>query len=347
LKLSRVVQWLLGTCLAAAGLLIFFRSVDPHRLVLQLSHASPWGIAACAGLAVMSIWLRAIRWKVMLPEPPLSHKKQLFPLVMIAFMINNILPARMGEAARAVLLWRRNKYSAAVSIGSLILERGIDVLALSACFFAPVFLLPGMGSGDRSSVYTAVTLHTAAILLAALVACCIGLIAAYSVFPTAVGRMFGRALTIVPESIRPRIERVGRDVASTLDWLFSWKKVVAVVALSAGIVACYGFSILALMQGEHFGLLQALFAQAFAALGAAIPLAPGYVGTLHAFMLEGLALCSVGRDKAQAITILYHAVPYITITALGLYYFFKLNVTFKDISEAEKKIEKEDQGAHE
>jgi len=102
-----------------------------------------------------------------------------------------------------------------------------------------------------------------------------------------------------------------------------------VAALSAGILACYALSVLALIQEKNFGILQALFAQAFAALGAAIPLAPGYVGTLHAFMLEGLALCGVGRDKAQAITILYHAVPYITITALGLYYFFKLNVTFK------------------
>ncbi len=347
MKLSRAVQWVLGTCLAAAGLFVFFRSVNPHRLASQLSHTSPASIAVCALFSVITIWFRAIRWNIMLPSPPQSHKKQLFPLVTIAFMINNILPARMGEAARVVLLWRRNKYSAAVSIGSLVLERGIDMLALSACFFLPVFFIPGMGRGASSSWYTSVTLHSVAVFLAAAAACGICLMAAYSFFPDAVARMLGRTLVIAPEAMRAKIRRVAGDVASTLHWTSSLRKVLVVIALSVLIVVSYAIPVIVLIRQKDFGILQGLFSQAFAALGAAIPLAPGYVGTLHAMMLEGLVLCGIDRDKAQATTILAHAIPYITVTLLGLYYFFKLNITFKDISEAEKKMEKEDQVAHE
>lgn len=347
MKPTRIIQWALGVCLAAAGLFVFFRSVDLHGLAYQLSHANPLAIVAAAVLAVASIWLRAIRWSIMLPSPPLSHKKQLFPIVTVSFMINNILPARMGEAARAVLLWRRNGYSAAVSIGSLILERGIDVLALSACFFAPVFFVPDIGGGAGASVYKSVTLHSVAVILAAGVACCVGLLAAYSLFPAGVRRICRTALAVAPRKARPRIRRIGIDVASTLDWTFSIGKVLAVVALSAGIILCYSLSVVFLVGNGGFGLLQGCFSQAFAALGAAIPLAPGYVGTLHAVMLEGLVLCGLARNKAQAVTILYHAVPYGTVTLLGLYYFFKLNMTFKDLSEAEKKIEQENRGADE
>lgn len=347
MKPSRIIQWVLGICLAAAGLFIFFRSVDLRALAYQLSHAQPLGIVAAAVLSVTSIWLRSIRWSIMLPSPPSSHKKQLFPIVMVAFMINNILPARMGEAARAVLLWRRNGYSAAVSIGSLILERGIDVLALSASFCVPVFFAPDIGSGSGASVYKSVTLHSFAVILAAAVACCVGLLAAYSLFPAGVRSVCTSALVVAPRAARMGIRRIGIDVASTLDWTFSIGKVLAVVALSAGIVSCYACIVVLLVGDGRFGLLQGFFSQAFAALGAAIPLAPGYVGTLHAVMLEGLDLCGLARDKAQAVTILFHAIPYATVTLLGLYYFFKLNMTFKDISEAEKKIEQENRGADE
>ncbi|HMD69476.1 MAG TPA: lysylphosphatidylglycerol synthase transmembrane domain-containing protein [Chitinivibrionales bacterium] len=347
MKPSHIIQWVLGACLAAAGLFIFFRSVDLHGLAYQLSHARPLGMVAAAVLSVLSIWLRSLRWSIMLPSPPLSHKKQLFPIVTVAFMINNILPARMGEAARAVLLWRRNGYSAAVSIGSLILERGIDVLALSACFFVPVFFVPDIGGGAGASVYKSVTLHSSAVILAAAVACCVGLLAAYSLFPAIVRSVCKSALALAPRKARPGIRRIGIDVASTLDWTFSIGKILAVVALSAGIVLCYALSVVLLVGDAGFGLLQGLFSQAFAALGAAIPLAPGYVGTLHAVMLEGLVLCGMARDKAQAVTILYHAIPYGTVTLLGLYYFFKLNMTFRDITEAEKKIEQENRGADE
>jgi uncharacterized membrane protein YbhN (UPF0104 family) len=60
------------------------------------------------------------------------------------------------------------------------------------------------------------------------------------------------------------------------------------------------------------------------------------VGTLHAVLLQGLLLCGLTREKAIAIAILYHAIPYCTITILGLYYFFRMRVSFKDISEMQK-----------
>jgi glycosyltransferase 2 family protein len=346
-KLSRVLQWVLGACLAAAGLLVFFRSVDMHGLAYQLSHAKPVGIVAGILLSLGSVWLRAARWAVMLPSPPRSHKKQLFPITCIAFMINNILPARMGEAARVVLLWRRNGYGAAVSIGSLLLERGIDVLVLGVCLFVPVFLVPEIGGGTKTSMINTVTLHSFAVVLAAAVACGIVLIAAYSLFPARVRGMLKAVVNIAPKAARPRIRRIGADVASTLDWTFSPVKTALVVALSAGIVLCYALIVFFLVGDKEFGIFECFFSQAFAALGAAIPLAPGYVGTLHAVMLEGLVLCGLERDKAQAVTILYHAIPYCAVTLLGLYYFFRLNVTFRDISEAEKNIEREDRGTDE
>jgi uncharacterized protein (TIRG00374 family) len=301
----------------------------------------------CVALSVCSLWFRALRWRVLLPAKQGAHKKRLFSIVTIAFMINNILPARMGEAARAVLLWKRNGYTVAVSIGSLILERGIDLLMFSACFFIPVFLAPLVSpeSGFAASVsmYKTLPLTTFAVVLAAGFAASITLLFAYSRFPKTVTWLGKKCLHILPAKAHPRLRRVARDIISNLNWSFSAKKWLAVFMFSFMIAACYALMIILLAGQNNFGFLYGLFAQAFAALGAAIPLAPGYVGTLHAVMLEGLALCGMARDKAQVITIMFHAVPYITVTLLGLYYFFSMKITFRDISEAEKTIEKEEE----
>jgi uncharacterized membrane protein YbhN (UPF0104 family) len=102
------------------------------------------------------------------------------------------------------------------------------------------------------------------------------------------------------------------------------------------IMICYALTIAMLARDPAFTVLHGLFAQAFAAMGAAIPLAPGYVGTLHAVLLQGLLLCGLTREKAMVTAILYHAIPYCAVTLLGLYYFFKMRVSFKEISTVKK-----------
>jgi uncharacterized protein (TIRG00374 family) len=344
--LSRIIQWTLGIGLGAAGLLIFFRQVNLRSLAERIVHTNPVIIILCAALAVCSLWFRSLRWRILLPKPLAAHTKRLFSIVTISFMINNILPARLGEAARAVLLWKRNGYSLAVSIGSLVLERGLDLLVFSACFFVPVFLAPFFypdgGLSASVSVYKTVTLRTFAAVLTAGVAVAISILFAYSRFPQGVTWLGGKCLKLLPPKMHPRLKRIVRDIISNLDWTFSAKKAGAVFLLSFGIVACFALMVVLLAGQKNFGFLYGLFSQAFAALGAAIPLTPGYVGTLHAVMLEGLTLCGMAHDKAQAVTILYHAIPYITVTLLGLYYFFSMNISFKDISEAKKAIEEEE-----
>jgi uncharacterized membrane protein YbhN (UPF0104 family) len=95
-------------------------------------------------------------------------------------------------------------------------------------------------------------------------------------------------------------------------------------------------------QIQSFGFLDSMFGVAFAALGAAIPLSPGYVGTLHAMMQEGLSLLGVALEKAGAITILYHAIGYVIVTIMGIYFFFTTNVSMSDIGKAKDELKNKD-----
>jgi hypothetical protein len=81
-----------------------------------------------------------------------------------------------------------------------------------------------------------------------------------------------------------------------------------------------------------FGLPEAVFGQAFAAFGAAIPLAPGGVGTLHAVLLQGLTAMGLDAGKARAVVVLYHGIQYAVITLMGLLLLAGAGVRMKDIA---------------
>lgn len=328
MKIPRYVQYLGGAVIAGVCLYIFFRGVDFGKLMIEFRKSNPFAMAAVAALSIISLWFRAIRWRILLPNQPPAHKRKLFGIVVISFMANNVLPARMGEAARVLLLWRKNGYPVFVSVGSIVAERMWDTLTLMAFFCLPVFLLPQFA---RFLPW--------AFLLSAIVAGCALCMVLYRLFPGPTKSVAGFAVKAAPLKIRPRIMKIGGELASNLKWLWDPGRVLAIVTLSIIIELSYGviFQLLADKPME-FGLLRSLFVQAFAAVGAAIPLAPGYVGTIHATILQGCISAGLDENQGRAIAILSHALSYLPVTALGLWYLLRTDVTFKEISQAQENI---------
>ena len=210
MKPGKIVQILLGLAIVGAGLYVFLKGADPAQLLRELKSTRPDMILASIGLGFLTLYLRAIRWRIMLPQSGGGSKKRLFDYTVIAFMINNILPLRLGEPARAFLLWQRNGFSASVSVGSLVLERLIDVLTYAAFFAAPVMVLPAL-----SQFKPLAWLMTAAICAAALT------FALYAFFTDWFAGIGGKALGLAPRRFRDTIAGIGRELASTLQWVKS------------------------------------------------------------------------------------------------------------------------------
>jgi glycosyltransferase 2 family protein len=328
MKRSTLLQVSAGVLIAAAGLWIFSRQVNLTEMLREVQQTPPWKIVIVVLLNPATLLLRSWRWKLLLPEKEGAGKKGLFPLVAIGFMVNNVFPARIGEVARAALLWKRNRFTIAESVGSLLVERFLDVLIYALFLVLPIFFLPQLSN-----------LRWYGVLLASGVGCVLLCFFAYAKKPDLTKTVARKCLKIVPGRFHKAIIPIGKELVSNLDWLFSFRRTAAVAVLSIPTLLCQVAMVQVLGYGiAGFDGMVSMFGVAFAAIGAAIPLAPGYVGTLHAMMLSGLGMAGVPADTAGAMAVLYHAIGYLTISVLGLYYFFSLRISLKEINQQNAEI---------
>jgi len=322
--MKKALQLIAGVIIAALGVVVFTRQVELASVGRIIAQTDLWKIVVVALLNVGTLYFRSLRWGVLLPKRSGVVTTGYFPLVAIGFMVNNFMPFRIGEAVRALLLWKRNGYTVPESIGSLVIERLLDVLVFSTFLLVPVFLMPVL---SEYRVY--------AELLSAGVLCVVGFFMLYALWPKMVAGAGRLLLQAVPYGLRKRTGLIAQELFSNFEWLLSVKKALVVVLLSYVTLACQIGMLSTLGSGvEHFTVFTSMFGVAFAAIGAAIPLAPGYVGTLHAMVLKGLGMAGIAADTAGALTILYHAIGYVTISALGLFFFVRLKISFADIRQA-------------
>jgi glycosyltransferase 2 family protein len=96
----------------------------------SVANANYWVILPVLGILFLSHWVRALRWIILME--PLGYKPKksnTFFAVMIGYLANLAVP-RLGEVLKCTLLARYEKIPAEKLVGTMILERAIDVISL-------------------------------------------------------------------------------------------------------------------------------------------------------------------------------------------------------------------------
>jgi uncharacterized protein (TIRG00374 family) len=287
----RAAAGLIGIAVSLLALVFLAGSVDLGEAGAALSQARGAWILAALLLIPVFIVLRTWRWTLLLPRLD-TRRPQVARVVaplLIGNLANLVLPARVGEPVRAFLLARRERLPFTGVLGSIGLERAIDVGTLAAIAL-PAAIAAGAAPWMTSGLGILAVIGLVGILVLAspiLRAVAVRIAGARVVRERAALARIARLVVSFVEGARGSGSGgvIGAVAISTLTWSF--------VALLVWLLArSLGFDL------DPAG---AMVVAAVISLGSAIPSAPAAIGTYE--LVSVVAGRSVGLTDAEALAL--------------------------------------------
>ena len=235
--------------------------------------------------------VRSERWhRLLLDDGARPARADSYALTTIGYAVNNVLPARAGDAARVVLMAPRASASRRTVLGTLVAERLLDVGVILLLFLVVGYAVLGeVGAGSVEWI----VLATAAV----------------------VG---GAALAIVLVRRNERIHAFVAPMLSSTARLLS-RHGALFVAMTFGIwiIEASVWILVGASVGFGMSFLEGLYLVALASVFALIPSGPGYAGTQDAATVIGIK--AIGGTGATAVSylVMLRFVLLVPITAFG------------------------------
>jgi uncharacterized protein (TIRG00374 family) len=165
LRSRRLIGLTIGLLLT--GLLLW--RIDLGQVRAAIVGVAVWPIALGVLCKLVALGLKIVRWRLTLGAALRAAPRKLTSATLLGYLVNAILPAKLGDLARVRLASRTNQVSFALILGSLTLERSFDgfaVLALMAGAVATLALPNWARVGSHVGVAFAVALMVALVALA-------------------------------------------------------------------------------------------------------------------------------------------------------------------------------------
>jgi uncharacterized protein (TIRG00374 family) len=294
----------LGIAISAAALLLVVRTVDIPTAWGFMRGARPQWLALLVAFILVDIGTRAARWRVLLSPVGRVRYRDSLGSLLVGYLSNNVLPARLGEFVRSHDLGERTGLAKSTLLGTIVVERVMDTLVVVVIASLAIFVLSVRGIVASAIL---VGLAITALLIVGIV---VGLVA---------HRLPGadRASAFINQW--PRIHgllvrlRAGLAVTGNL-------RVMAIsLALSLVSWSCavLGFAAAAQSVGVEPTMGQAALLAAGVNLATAVPAGPGYVGTFEAAGVAIAASVGIDQELALALVVLVHVLSLLVTSAGG------------------------------
>lgn len=283
------------SAVAVVGILIWALQQEPPELPSS-GRSLTWLLAAL-GLYALNTMVRAERWhRLVVKGGGTPARADTYSLTVVCYAGNNLLPARLGDVFRIVLLRPRGGGSRREITGTLVAERVLDVAVLVVMFSAVA--LWGLDRVEVPALGSAALVAVVFVVFVALVVAVVG--------------WFRRDLVV-------RGARYLRPVGNATLGLRGphGAEMLAFTVLIWGIEAAVWGSAAA-AAGLYVNAFEAAYLVSLASLFSMIPSGPGYVGTQDSAAL--LAAKTVGASSSVALSFLVIArfVLLVPITVTGI-----------------------------
>jgi uncharacterized protein (TIRG00374 family) len=314
-------RWLrpvLGLFIAAAFMYLTLRRLEWAAISETWRTAAP-GVLALGVLALAAGYtVRIVRWwwmlRVLDPALPLAN---CFRPFLASIAVNNTVPLRAGDFVRAFGFRGALRVPPAKVIGTLVVERVLDMFVLLALFFAGLVGV-AQGAVPRGFVVAGSLLFAGSLL---------GILALV-LAPRLVERLVARVLLgpLAGRDWAARVHGAAEQFFGTLTTVLAGGRSLQLLGLSLLGWALEGGLYAAVAWALHAGTapLGPWFALATGTLATLLPSSPGYVGTFDYFAILGLTAYGATRTVAAAFALLVHFLLWLPPTVIGALCFVSL-----------------------
>ena len=307
IPLKKGLLGLSGLAFGALFLTLALRQFDRHQFEFALTTLRWPLIGAACALYWMALGLRVYRWRTLLVELKAVSVAAVAESLLVGYAVNNLLPARLGELFRADYAKRRLEFTRSTLLGSIIVERLLDLVAILSCLALGLLLIQTVVNAERLTTFK--------------------VIAAYALLIVVLGLLGVRTLTsrstFITKRLSQKLARIALDLKAGLVSLNRRSRTVAICAS----VAIWLFEVGALwmiFQALNITLTpgQALLLMGAASLSTLVPTAPGYVGTYQ--FVFALAMGAFGLPETLGVVastlVQCFLFGSVTLAGLGCYF---------------------------
>ena len=312
---------LISLCALAA--LIYF--IDIGEVKNDLLQADYRYLILVLALYVLALMTRAIAWRILLLDE-IPYRDVFFTLN-AGYLLNNILPLRLGELGRALILGRHGLGFWRV-LSTILVERVFDFAIISGMLLTTLPFITGASQANK----VAITVFCMVL---------IGFVIFYLI------ARYRERVLILYELLTerwPGLSLIGEDrLRSFITGLAALTDLCRFLSVLFWMLVNWGLAILAqylllLAFVPSAELIWIVFGLAVVALGVALPSAPAYIGILEAAWVAALSLVGVEPSTALAFAVSSHL---INITVTGVFGVYALVREGESLVRLYSKIRKE------
>jgi glycosyltransferase 2 family protein len=324
---SRTVRVVLSILISAVLFWLALRNVDWDRSIAAMRSASYFWVLLMLPMTIWTLYIRAQRWRVFLGGVGTAPMSSLVAATNIGFMANMVLPLRVGEVIRPVLLSRKEGLPLSGVLGSCLLERIFDMFCILVLFGIAaswVQVSDEVQQWGYALLTIALTVGAALALLRFQESLALRIAsAACGILPQAVGEPlykfvegFVRALAML-------------DSPAAFARAFGWSFFLWAVIGSMYILGFWAFHL------DVPNIKGGLVLTAIIAIAVSVPSAPGFIGSYQLGCRLALGVFGIDESTALAYSLVLHMTQFVSVIGAGFYSLWREGMTFRDVEARE------------
>ena len=294
-----------GIVISAVCLWLAFRPVSMRQVWIAAAAISSQTILVCFVLGSSTLFLRAVRWRILLEAAKPLPLATALAVNSAGQMGNMILPARLGDLFRATNLGRAGLGTGFV-LATVLAERVLDagfLVLVSASALTTVSNLPGWLTHSARFVAVAALAGLAVTVL----------------LPRLEIRILKSIGRVAPYRAQPRLTRLAAQFLSGLRSFHHARRASGFLFWTVVVWVLDGASILVLAHGMGIALspTETALVLTSIALASVVPAAPGNLGVLQYVAVSVLVPFGAAPARALSMALMIQALSTITLGLWG------------------------------